>query len=79
MTDESRLQMHPGVDTKKMGRRPLYIIAVVGALLFLYLAHSMGLLEDNAPPKPAPEPEEAAPVQTDAADSGGGRSGRRSR
>lgn len=39
MTDESRLQMHPGVDTKKMGRRPLYIIAVVGALLFLYLAH----------------------------------------
>lgn len=63
MTDESRLQMHPGVDTKKMGRRPLYIIAVVGALLFLYLAHSMGLLEDNAPPKPAPEPEEAAPAR----------------
>lgn len=63
MADESRLQMHPEVETKKLGRRPLYIVVVVGACLFLYLADSMGLLEDSAKPKPAPEPEEAAPAR----------------
>ncbi len=63
MADESRLQMHPEVKTQSMKRGPLYALVVFVALLFLYLANSMGLLEDTTKPKPAPEPEEAAPTR----------------
>ena len=63
MADESRLQMHPEVKTNSMKRGPLYAVVVVAACLFLYLANSMGLLEDTTKPKPAPEPEEAAPAR----------------
>lgn len=60
MTDDSRLQMHPDVEVKKMGRRPLYLLAVVGVALALYLTDSM----DNAPaPTPMPEKEEPAPAR----------------
>lgn len=63
MADESRLQLRPDVKTHSMKRGPLYAVVVVAACLFLYLANSMGLLEDTTKPKPAPEPEEAAPAR----------------
>lgn len=63
MADESRLQMHPEVKTNSMKRGPLYAVVVVAACLFLYLANSMGLLDDTTKPKPAPEPEEVAPTR----------------
>ncbi len=63
MADEARLKLHPDVNTKTMKRGPLYILVVIGACLFLYLADSMGLLEDATKPKPAPEPEDVAPAK----------------
>ena len=63
MADEARLQLHPDVKTKTMKRGTLYFLAVVGACVALYLANSMGLLDDTTKPKPAPEPEEVAPTR----------------
>ena len=63
MADEARLQLHPDVKTKTMKRGTLYFLAVVGACVALYLANSMGLLDDTTKPKPAPEPEEVAPAR----------------
>ena len=63
MADEARLKLHPDVNTKTMKRGPLYILVVIGECLFLYLADSMGLLEDATKPKPAPEPEDVAPAK----------------
>lgn len=79
MADEARLKLHPDVNTKTMKRGPLYILVVIGACLFLYLADSMGLLEDATKPKPGSGAGRRCTGKTDAADSGSGSSIRDSR